>query len=551
MPSRINVAVRRRGIRRRSANASFSVAIKSIPMPRVVVDRNTRRREKRPWKPVSAHTVMDGEEPSHGCASGPVACYAPCGMPAPLAHLRVVDLTDLRGALAARLLADLGADVVKIEPPGGDPGRLRPPFAGGVPGKDRSLPFLYRNANKRGVTLDLHDAAGWRRFLGLCANADVLIETLGPDAARRHGLAPTEIRERHPHLVHVAIADFGLSGPRASWRLEALPAFAASGALYASGFPDRPPCWLPGYLAHDCASVFALSGTIAAVLDRTRHGHGQTVEVAVQEAALSGLNPWSIPLADYARLYPMLPVVPRRNADGAYYVLPTADGYVRALPGSPRQWSAFRTLLGDPEALAGPEWEVPLFRLLNVGVIRLLATDALAGRPRAEVPAEGRRPARGPHEQEGAGFPGRAAGPPAGGGTGPVLAGVRVIDLGVGVAIPECGWLLAELGAEVIKIESQANVDFLRRVTVEPDAPDRSWTFNDASRGHLSVCLDLRTPRGRALALDLCAASDVVIENNRGGVVRAWGLDYEDIRRGPSGTSYLAPPGVGRGGPLG
>src|SRR5213082_3265682 len=115
-------------------------------------------------------------------------------MPGPLAHLSVVDLTDLRGALAGRLLADLD--------------RLRPPFVGGVPGKDRSLPFLYRNANKRGVMLDLHDAGGWRRFLGLCEGADILIENLGPDAARRHGLAPTEIHERHPHLVHLAIADF-------------------------------------------------------------------------------------------------------------------------------------------------------------------------------------------------------------------------------------------------------------------------------------------------------------------------------------------------------
>src|SRR5437879_4017533 len=137
-------------------------------------------------------------------------------MPPPLAHLRVVDLTDLRGALAGRLLADLGADVVKVEPPGGDPDRPRPPFAGDVPGKDRSLPFLYRHANKRGVTLDLHDADGWRRFLGLCECADILIENLGPAAARRHGLAPPEVRARHPHLIHVAIADFGLSGPRRS-----------------------------------------------------------------------------------------------------------------------------------------------------------------------------------------------------------------------------------------------------------------------------------------------------------------------------------------------
>src|SRR6266436_5938123 len=169
-------------------------------------------------------------------------------MSAPLTHLRVVDLTDLRGALAGRLLADLGADVIKVEPPGGDPDRLRPPFAGGVAAPDRSLPFLYRNANKRGAVIDLHDAAGWRRFVELCERADILIENLDADARRRHRLAPDEVRARHPHLVHVAIADFGLSGLRTGWRAEALPAFAASGALHASGFLDRPPCWLPGYL---------------------------------------------------------------------------------------------------------------------------------------------------------------------------------------------------------------------------------------------------------------------------------------------------------------
>jgi len=165
-------------------------------------------------------------------------------MPAPLAHLRVVDVTDVRGALAGRLLADLGADVVKVEPPAGDRERLRPPFAGGVSAPDRGLAFLYRNANKRGAVIDLHSADGWHRFCELCERADVLVENLGPDGERRHGLSPAEVRERHPHLVHVAMADFGLSGPRAPWRLEPLPAFAASGALHASGFPDRPPCWL-------------------------------------------------------------------------------------------------------------------------------------------------------------------------------------------------------------------------------------------------------------------------------------------------------------------
>jgi len=176
-------------------------------------------------------------------------------MPGPLAHLTVLDLTDLRGALAGRLLADLGADVIKIEPPGGDPGRLHPPFAGNVVAPDRSLPFLYRNANKRGAVIDLHDREGAQRFAALCDAADVLLENYGPNRRQVLDLAPEAVRERHPRLVHVAIADFGLSGPRAHWRAEPLVAFAASGALFASGFRDHPPCWLPGYAAHDCAAV--------------------------------------------------------------------------------------------------------------------------------------------------------------------------------------------------------------------------------------------------------------------------------------------------------
>jgi crotonobetainyl-CoA:carnitine CoA-transferase CaiB-like acyl-CoA transferase len=517
----------------------------------------------------------------------------------PLAHLRVVDLTDLRGALAGRLLADLGADVIKVEPPEGDPGRLRPPFAGGAPGPDRSLVFLYRNANKRGAVIDLGSADGRRRFDDLCEQADILVENLGPEGQRRCGLSPGDVSTRHPHLVHVAMADLGLSGPRAGWRLEPLPAFAASGALHASGFLDRPPCWLPGYIAHDCAAALGVAGALAALLDRAGSGRGQTVEVSVQEAGLNGLNPWSIPLADYSRVYPMLAASPPRNGDGAYLVLPVADGHVRVLPGTLRQWRNFLALLGNPEALCGPEWEYTVMRMANPDVVRVIAAEALRTRPRADVfadalrlrvplapvhrpeefvaaeqtrvrayfqrtgfphlgdapfapapfnysvtPAVLRRPAPRAAEKDRSGTARpRAAGPP--------LAGMRVIDLGVGAVGPEVGWVLAELGAEVIKIESRANLDFLRAVTIEPDTPNRAFTFNDEARGQKSVCLDLSTARGRELGLRLCAAADVVVENNRGGVVQQWGLDYEDVRRVRPDIIYLASQGFGRGGPLG
>jgi crotonobetainyl-CoA:carnitine CoA-transferase CaiB-like acyl-CoA transferase len=570
--------------------------------------------------------------------------------PSPLAHLRVVDLTDLRGALAGRMLADLGADVVKVEPPGGDAGRLRPPFAGGVAAPDRSLAFLYRNANRRGTVIDLADAAGWRRFSALCARADILLENLDAEDPLLPRLA--KLRAAEPRLIHVAIADFGRGGPRRAWRLEPLTAFAASGALYASGFPDRAPCWLPGYAAHDCAAVFAVIGALAAVLDRVRHGHGQTVEVAVQEAALALLDPWAVVLADYSRVYPVLPASYPRDGDGPALVVPTAQGHVRVLAVTPAQWRALVALLTNRGGAREPERaDTPVYRLYGpgtwgvlgagvaalarrsvrvasfamgafaqlplhgaflpafhaaLGALRLVAGESLARRRRADVlaralrlklpmapvytpdefvaaeqtrvrgyfrrtgfphvgkapfatfpcnlsatPAALRRPAPAPGEDDRAGFSSRASADGTGPASGPVLAGVRVISLGVGAVGPELGSALAALGAEVIKIESADHPDFLRRLTVEPDAPNRSWMFNDENRGHRSVALDLRTPHGRDAALRLCATADVVAENRQGGVVQRLGLDYEDVRRVRPDVIYVSSQGYGRGGPLG
>src|SRR5262249_53104733 len=161
--------------------------------------------------------------------------------------------------------------------------------------------------------------------------------------------------------------------------------------VYASGFPELAPCWLPGYAAHDGASIFAACGALAALVSRARDGSGQTVEVSVQEAALHCLNPWSIPLADYARRYPMPPSNPRRNGNGSYHAFATPHDWVRTVSGTPRHWRNFLALLGNPEALAGPEWESATFRVANQDVIRIVAAEILRSRPRHEVLAQARR----------------------------------------------------------------------------------------------------------------------------------------------------------------
>jgi crotonobetainyl-CoA:carnitine CoA-transferase CaiB-like acyl-CoA transferase len=526
-------------------------------------------------------------------------------MAAALAHLRVLDLCDLRGALAGRMLADLGADVLKVEPPGGERDRLCAPFVADKPAPDRSLAFLFRNANKGSVAIDLADRAGRARLDELLERADVLLENVSLVDRDRLGFDPAAVRERHPHLLHVAIADFGLSGPRATWTAEPICALAASGALYAAGFADLPPCNAPGRLAHDCGAIYAVAGTLAALADRARTGLGQTVEVSVQEAALAGLNPWSIPLADYARRYPPLPVLIQRNGDGPYTVLRARDGYLRVLPATPRHWRGFAEWLGKPEALAGPEWEQAMYRLANHDVIRLVAAEALAGCGREEAVETGRQAgfpivpcntaeefvAEAQTQSRGfflaTGFPHLESAPfaslpcvfsrtpvslrrpaPARPGKEAYLPprepdlragshearspldGVLVVGLTCGAVGPEACGLLCDLGAQVIKIESRANLDFLRRVTLDGD-PNHSWTFNEECRGQKSVCLDLSTPRGRELALALCERADVVIENNRGGVAAAWGLDYDDVARVNPKIVYLCSQGFGRGGPLG
>ncbi len=232
------------------------------------------------------------------------------------------------------------------------------------------------------MVLDVHEAADRGRLDELLADADVVVENFDADVRRAVALT-----ERHPHLVHVALADLGLNGPRAGWHLEPLPALAASGALWASGFPDLPPCNGPGHPAHDCASVYGAIGAVAAVLDRERSDDeiGQVVEVSVQEAGLAGLIPWSVAMQDYLSVNPLLPADGRRNADGAYWVLPASDGWVRVVVGSPKQWAGFKTLMRNPDVFEAEEWRNPQFRLANSDVIRMLAQDRLTDRTRAEL----------------------------------------------------------------------------------------------------------------------------------------------------------------------
>ena len=203
---------------------------------------------------------------------------------AALDGVRVLDLTTEMGWYAGRLLADLGADVIKIEPPGGDPGRGLPPFHADQPGRETSLRFWYFNANKRSVTLDLAQHDG-RHLFGLLADtADIVIESFRPGELEALGLDTAALRERNPALVWASITGFGLDGPHAGWEVTDLVAQAVSGVAVLAGYPDGPPQRIAGNQAYIVAGISAAQGALLALLHAEATGQGQLVETSLQEA---------------------------------------------------------------------------------------------------------------------------------------------------------------------------------------------------------------------------------------------------------------------------
>lgn len=206
-----------------------------------------------------------------------------------LSGIRVLDLTDEGGHLAGKILGELGADVVKIEPPGGDALRTRGPFVGGEFHPEASIPWLAANTSKRGIVLDLAELGGRADFLELVAVSDVLLESFTPGAMERWGLDHPSLAAAHPRLVHCAITPFGSSGPRAAWRAHDLAIVAAGGNAALTGDPDRAPlaCTAPSAYLH--AAPEAVIGILFALHRRVRTGRGDFVDVSMQECQLATL----------------------------------------------------------------------------------------------------------------------------------------------------------------------------------------------------------------------------------------------------------------------
>lgn len=207
--------------------------------------------------------------------------------PAALADLRVIELQSEAGAFAGKLLADMGADVITVEPPGGAATRRIPPFLDDEPHPERSLHFWHYNLNKRAVTLDWSTAPGHAALLRLLDGADALLEAEGPGALAAHGLDDATIRADRPRLIHVALTALGADGPRADEQATDLTLLAGGGPAWSCGYDDHtlPPIAGGGYQGYQTGCHFAVMGLLAALLHRDAGGPGQRIDVNMHAAS--------------------------------------------------------------------------------------------------------------------------------------------------------------------------------------------------------------------------------------------------------------------------
>ncbi|MCP5056389.1 MAG: CoA transferase [bacterium] len=285
----------------------------------------------------------------------------PSGPNGALSGRRVLELAGEEGAYCGKLLADLGADVIKLEPPGGDPSRGTPPRIQAGSGREESLSFLYMNTSKRGVALDLQQPEGRALFEKLASSADLVIETLAPGTLEGLGLGYENLRQANARLVLTSISGFGQTGPHRGFRSSDLVASAQGGAMHVTGEEADPPVRMAGSQAHVAAATVAAASSLIALLASSGRGEGQHVDISVQEVVASvshicGVGKW---LDDG--------IVSKRQGTGLFASVPSGaypcrDGSIYLMVNRPLHWTALaewvHEVTGNEEIL-DPMFEGP------------------------------------------------------------------------------------------------------------------------------------------------------------------------------------------------
>jgi crotonobetainyl-CoA:carnitine CoA-transferase CaiB-like acyl-CoA transferase len=499
-----------------------------------------------------------------------------------LTGLRVLDLTGRMGGYCGHLLANLGAEVILIEPPGGDPMRAQAPFNASASDRESSIAFAAYHTNKRGIVLDGQSGEGRKTIRELARYADVLID----DRATATIIGDDELRRINPAMVVTSISGFGISGPYREFKAPNIIAFAMGGLMNVCGHPGRPPLVGPCDVAYRLASVHAAFGTLVALHNRQRTGKGDHVDVSIQDVFVA--DPFLRMITRYSVTGEILERTGHSQATTVAETYTCKDGYARIFCNQADHWRRLVEWLGNPSELLDPKLENVQNRFVLRPVLDRLIEERttqydtqsffedfqsrrLAAAPinspeaflrdeqtqHRQFLAEVNHPPIGRHYfpgdpykfsetpsriERGAPLLGEhqarittdwnrespwllqiAAHPSAI--SQPPLAGIRVLSFPTGIVGPALGSLLAEHGAEVISIEAGRTMR----------SPQRGQRFQIASdleshRGKKRIAINMKHPEGLALAKRLIALSDVVAENFSARVMASWGLDYPRMR---------------------
>ena len=523
---------------------------------------------------------------------------------------RALDLTGLSGQLCGRMLADLGMEVIKIEPPGGDPVRKLAPFIKSADGKSLSTAFAHLNAGKASKVVDLTNEAGKAAFRELVKSADVVIESFQPGELDAKGLGYKDLAAINPGIVMASITGFGQTGPKKNFACNDLVALAESGFLYIAGDPSLPPCRPPETQAYYFASLFATAGLLAALYRRERTGQGDHVDSSMQETLATQEH--------IIRLWANEQQIAKRAGSQHGSVAPAKifscrDGYVY-LYVTRQHWKLFLSIWTDhPAVFDAPDWLNNLYRRAHVDELNPALEAYLGKFTMAEItellqakgipcvpvntpmgfandeqvrgrgfmapvqhagfggttqPAmpfviDGARPSVGSvplldswsapssispvagEKREGANTRSSSA---QSGGNGP-LEGMRIVSFDHVLAGPYGTTILAELGADVVKVESsKGGMDPFRFFGTGED-PNLSPRFLEFNRNKRSFTVNLKHPKGQGVLHDLVAKADAVLDNYSVDVVERIGLGYEQLCRVKPDIVNLRMPGLGTTGP--
>ena len=530
-----------------------------------------------------------------------------------LSPYRVLDLCDDRGHLAGHILAHLGADVIAVEPPGGQRSRHEGPFAADCADPERSLQHWAFNRGKRSVVVSDADELD-----ALVAGADVVVEcgAMAIDLDRAAAL--------NPALVIVSIAPFGSDGPKAQWLATDLTLAAAGGHMSVNGNRDRPPVRMSNRQAWLNASLDAAVAALVALHERQRSGLGQRADVSAQQSV--------IVCTQFQMMHALVGAADVTRIAGGVELGPFTVQYVHScLDGQVTVTFLFGQMIGPftarlftwmheegacDESLATKDWigffanvldgvepaseltrgneaiaafvakrtkaellAAALERNLLIAPVTttsdVLALDQLAARAywqdvdgvrypgsMAQLSASplaplGRPPRLGEHTASVRAEPRRApSAPPAvaaeSNGALP-LAGVKVLDFMWAFAGPYSTRILADYGATVVKIETARKVDVLRAVSpfVDPAmGVEAGLQYHSLNAGKLGLALDLWTPESRDVVFDLVRWADVVTESFSPRAMRGWGLGYDELRAVNPDLIMLSSCLMGHTGPL-